>query len=352
VSARDTDDVPPGLHRVDPTERGIGRVRRGRGFQYSTPGGEPISDRAELARLRALAIPPAWTDVWICPSADGHIQAVGTDGAGRRQYLYHARWREVRDRMKFDRVLRLAERLPSVRAAVARRLAGGGLKRDRVLAGSLRMLELGAFRVGCDEYAPDDRDGDGSFGLATLRVEHVRRVRGTVRVSFPAKGSVWRDICLHDPEIHRLVGSLLRRRGAAPGDDLLMYRQGRDWRNVRAEDINAYLKDLAGDEFTAKDLRTWNATVLAAVTLADDDVPATARARKRVLTASFRAVAEHLGNTPSVARQSYVDPRVCAAFEQRRTVAAAVRRAAQEWSTDERSREIIEPAVIRLVRGH
>jgi DNA topoisomerase-1 len=181
-------DELSGLRRVQLTEPGIGRVRRGRGFQYRTADGVSVTDRRELARLRALAVPPAWTDVWICTDVDGHIQAVGTDAAGRRQYLYHDRWREARDRAKFDRVLRLASRLPTVREEVAGSLAAGRLGRDRVLAGALRMMELGAFRVGGDEYAPDEEDDEGSFGLATLRVEHVRRARGAVWVSYPAKG--------------------------------------------------------------------------------------------------------------------------------------------------------------------
>jgi DNA topoisomerase IB len=357
VTTGSADDGRSGLRRVELTDPGITRIRRGRGFQYRGADGGPIAGRADLARLRALAVPPAWTEVWICTDADGHIQAVGTDAAGRRQYLYHDRWREARDRAKFDRVLRLARRLPAVREEVARRLGeGGGLRPDRVLAGALRMLELGAFRVGGDQYAPDDDDDDGeaegSFGLATLRLEHVRRARGEVRVSYPAKGGVQREIALRDPQLHRLVGSLLRRRGAAPEQDLLVYRNGRGWHDVRAEDVNGYLKQLAGDEFTAKDLRTWNATVLAAVSLAsaDPDRARTARGRKRVLTASYREVAEHLGNTPTVARQSYVDPRVASAFERGRTVERAVRRAARAAATVEETRAIIEPAVSRLLR--
>jgi DNA topoisomerase IB len=239
-----------------------------------------------------------------------------------------------------------------VREEVAGHLAAGGLGRDRVLAGALRMLELGAFRVGGDQYAPDDEDDEGSFGLATLRVEHVRRARGAVQVSYPAKGGAWRDVVLRDPALHRLVGSLLRRRGAAPEQDLLVYRNGRGWHDVRAEDVNRYLKELAGDEFTAKDLRTWHATVLSAVTLAgvDADAAHTARGRKRALVQSFRAVADHLGNTPTVARQSYVDPRVCATFERGRTVERAVRRAARDAASPEQSRTMIESAVIRLLR--
>jgi DNA topoisomerase IB len=342
-----------GLHRVDVAAPGIRRVRRGRGFSYYDEHDQPLTDPEELARIRALAVPPAWRDVWICADPDGHIQAVGTDAAGRRQYRYHDRWREARDREKFERVLRLARALPTVRVEVAERLRSGGLDRERVLAGALRMLELGAFRVGGEEYAPSDEDGAGTFGLATLRREHVRRVRGEVRVAYPAKGGQWRELALRDPEVHRLVGALLRRGRAAGTADLLVYREGRSWHDVRAEHVNSFLKELAGDEFSAKDLRTWNATVLAAVALAacDIQVAKTARGRKKLLTACYRDVSEQLGNTPTVARQSYVDPRVATAFEQGHTIARAVQRAAERGGKAEDSRDIIEPAVIRLLRG-
>jgi DNA topoisomerase IB len=345
------------LHRVDPAAPGLRRVRRGKGFQYLSAEGDTIDDPIELARIKSLAVPPAWRDVWICPDPAGHIQAVGTDAAGRRQYRYHDQWRAERDREKFDRVLRLAGRLAEIRTEVAARLDERGLRRPRVLSGALRMLELGAFRVGGDEYAPGGNlatgdDVEGSFGLATLRREHVRRIRGEVRIAYPAKGGVWRELALRDKQVHQLVGALLRRRAGEAGEDLLVYRLGRGWHDVRSEDVNDYLKELAGDEFTAKDLRTWNATVLAAAALAgvNPDQLRTKRGRKRALTDSYREVAEHLGNTPTVAKQSYIDPRVIAAFEHGRTVAAAVRRAAaQSGGSPERTRDVIEPAVIRLL---
>lgn len=343
-------DPGSGLARVDPSGAGISRSRRGRGFRYFGPDGRPMEDRWELARVRSLAVPPAWREVWICPEPDGHIQAVGTDAAGRRQYLYHERWRRARDREKFDRVLRLARRLPGVRAEVAARLTEGGLGRERVLAGALRMLELGAFRVGGEEYAPGHEDEDGSFGLATLRRDHVRRVRGEVRVCYPAKGGAQRLLSLRDPEIHRLVGALLRRRSET--GDLLVYRAARGWHDVRAEDINGYLKELAGREFSAKDLRTWNATVLAAVALAScrADRTGSARGRRREFNRACRQVSEHLGNTPTVARQSYIDPRVAEAFEHGRTVERAVRRAARDGVSPDEARDIVEPAVVRLLK--
>jgi DNA topoisomerase IB len=341
-----------GLRYVDLCdEPGITRIRRGRGFSYSTADGEPVKDPELLARIRALAIPPAWRDVWICTDCDGHIQAVGTDAAGRKQYRYHDRWREARDREKFDRVLRLAGRMPEVREEVAAHLGERGLRRDRVLSGALRMLELGAFRVGSEQYAPDDEGSEGSFGLATLRREHVRRVRGEVRVGYIAKGGIHRELALRDAELHRLVGSLLRSEGAAVMPELLFFRDGRGWHDVKAEDINTYLKELAGEEFTAKDVRTWNATVLAAVALAGIDPASvgTVTARKRALTSSYKHVATHLGNTPTVARQSYIDPRVVQAFEQGQTVADAVREAAGAGGGGAATRAVVEPAVIALL---
>lgn len=341
------------LRYVDVSAPGISRIRCGRGFRYNTATGDALRDRRELDRIRTLAVPPAWREVWICPDPDGHIQAVGTDAAGRRQYRYHDRWREQRDRAKFDRVLRLAGRLPEVRAEIGDRLETRGLGRDRVLAGALRMLELGAFRVGGEQYAPDDEDDDaeGSFGLATLRREHVRRLRGEVRVSYLAKGGVLRELALRDPALHRLVGSLLRSKAATSTEDLLVYRAGRSWHDVRAEDINLYLKELAGEEFTTKDLRTWNATVLGAVALAgvDETQMRTARGRKRALSAAYREVAGHLGNTAAVARQSYIDPRVVQAFEQGRTVAAAIQAAGD--ALGEGIRSAVEPALIELLSG-
>lgn len=351
--AHPENEVPEGLRRVDPSGPGITRTRRGRGFRYRWPHGPAIEDRGELARIRALAVPPAWTQTWICPDPDGHIQAVGTDAAGRRQYLYHPRWRQARDRDKHDRVLRLARRLPRVRDQVAARLADRGLGRERVLAGTLRMLELGAFRVGGDEYTPENTEEyDGSFGLATLRREHVRRVRGQVKVAYRAKGGAWREIALRDPEVHRLVGDLLRRgsRLSRQTPDLLVYHNGRRWHDVRAEDINTYLKELAGDEFTAKDLRTWNATVLAASILAGTDPTRTktATGRRAAIKAACQQVADHLGNTATIALGSYIDPRVTAAFERGHTIRP--RLVATEL-TGEHLQKRIEPAVVRLLAG-
>jgi DNA topoisomerase I len=359
LAAPDVIEPPAGLVRVDPASPGLGRRRRGRGFSYLDVDGTPLDDPAEIARIKALAIPPAWQDVWICPDPDGHIQAIGVDAAGRRQYRYHNEWRVARDREKHDRVLDLGRGMADVRAAVTARLSGPGLTRDRVLAAGVRMLDLGVFRAGGEEYAPGDDDEDGTFGLATLRREHVTLKRGAVLFTYPAKGGIERSLVLRDPLVHKVVNSLLRRRGG--GDDLLAYRNGRralsTWHDVRAEDLNAAVKELAGDRFTCKDLRTWNATVLAAVELAaavaKNGVPSAERARKRVANQAIKRVSEHLGNTPTVARASYVDPRVLERFEEGRTVLTALRRLGDEPTgtdlADDASRAVLDRAVVRLL---
>jgi DNA topoisomerase I len=353
LAAPDVIEPPAGLVRVDPASPGLGRRRRGRGFSYLDVDGTPLDDPAEIARIKALAIPPAWQDVWICPDPDGHIQAIGVDAAGRRQYRYHNEWRVARDRVKHDRVLDLGRGMADVRAAVTARLSGPGLTRDRVLAAGVRMLDLGVFRAGGEEYAPGDDDEDGTFGLATLRREHVTLKRGAVLFTYPAKGGIERSLVLRDPLVHKVVNSLLRRRGG--GDDLLAYRNGRralsTWHDVRAEDLNAAVKELAGDRFTCKDLRTWNATVLAAVGLAVSGRAAgTPTARKRAVTRAIKEVSHYLGNTPAVSRASYIDPRVFDRFEDGVTIGGALDRLGDESRFGEPSTQgAIEEAVLDLL---
>jgi DNA topoisomerase I len=339
------------LQRVKPDNPGYSRRRRGRGFSYYDENGAPITDRATLGRIRALAVPPAWRDVWICALPEGHIQAVGTDDAGRRQYLYHDEWRRRQDAAKHDRVLRLARRLPRVRAQIREHLDGRGLSCDRVLAAALRMLDIGAFRIGGDEYAPGPGEEEGSFGLATVRREHVRLRRGGIELRYPAKGGIDQTITLRDPALHAVVRSLLRRNGG--GEDLLAYRTKQGWHDVCAEDINVRLKELAGEEFTAKDLRTWNATVLAAVAVAgsaDQGIPTSQRARARAINAALDEVAEYLGNTRAVARASYVDPRVLEHYVEGRTILPAVRRVGTFALVDEEARGRLERALLRLLQ--
>jgi DNA topoisomerase IB len=297
------------LRRVDPSRPGWTRRRRGRGFSYHDESGRPITDPDEVARIRALAIPPAWQDVWICPDPRGHIQAVGTDAAGRRQYRYHDVWRTKRDAAKFDQVLEVAERLPQLRDRVDSHLRLRGFGHDRVLAAAVRLLDLGVFRIGGEAYASeDDPSGAATYGLATLLREHTTVRGAAMDFRYPAKGGIERAQRIVDAPTARVVRALLKRDDDNP--ELLAYRDGRAWRDVRSGDINAYLRDNSGGcEISAKDFRTWHATVLASVTLAGSPA-GTLTARRRAVTAAMREVAEYLGNTPTVAKASYVDPRV------------------------------------------
>ncbi|HET8661770.1 MAG TPA: DNA topoisomerase IB [Micromonosporaceae bacterium] len=303
------------LRRCDPSGPGYRRRRRGRGFSYLDPDGRPVTDPEELARLRALVIPPAWRDVWICPDPRGHVQATGVDAAGRRQYLYHPVWRARREAQKFDRVQQVAGRLPRLRRRVSAHLRGEGLSRERVLATAVRLLESGLFRVGGDEYATGE---DATYGLATLRPEHVRVGRDRVVFEYLAKGGVERVCTVTDAEVREMLRELRRRRRGA--DRLFAYRVGRRWREVRSDDVNGYLREVSGCEMTAKDFRTWHATVLAAVLLARAGAAESVTRRRRTVARVIREVAEELGNTPAVTKASYVDPRVVDRYHEGVTV--------------------------------
>lgn len=307
------------LVRSDLSRPGIRRRRCGRGFRYLRETAA-VKDPETLARIKALVIPPGWEDVWICPDPDGHIQAVGTDSAGRRQYRYHDLWRERRDREKHDRVLEFGEVLPKVRATVERHLNASGLGRDRVLAAAIRLIDLGFFRPGGEEYASDN----GTYGLATIQRGHVKCSQGQLIFDYLAKGSKEREQAVADNEVCTVIRSLKRRRNG--GEELLAYRSGRVWRDVSARDINDYLRDISGGDFTVKDFRTWHATVLAAVGLAVSKPAAakSANARKRAVARVVQEVADYLGNTPAVARASYIDPRIIALYERGITIEPAL----------------------------
>ncbi|EHR49346.1 topoisomerase IB [Saccharomonospora marina XMU15] len=332
------------LHRSDLSRPGIRRRRSGKGFRYVQPDGSPLRDEDTAARIRGLAIPPAWRGVWICPRPDGHIQAIGVDGAGRRQYLYHSQWRRARDEEKHKRVAALGAILPRLRARLREQLDAPGLGRERVLAAALRMIDRGVFRVGHEQYAEDN----GSRGAATLLRDHVRIRRDELTFRFPAKGGAVATATLPDEQLAAVLTALRRRRTADPR--LLAYRTANGWRNVRAEDVNERFKELAGEDFTVKDLRTWNATVLAAVGLGGTEPPSSQRATKRAISAVLRDVADELGNTPAVARRSYVDPRVITAFTDGLTIRSAVRRVGQHGLNDDDTRAHLERAVLRLLR--
>ena len=331
------------LRRSVLSQPGISRRRRGKGFAHYAPGGDLLVDADSLQRIKELVIPPAWKKVWISPHPNGHIQAVGTDAAGRRQYRYHPAWQQERAEEKFDRVLELSTQLPALRARIARDLAGRGLTRKRVLALALRLLDRGYFRAGGEEYAEEHE----SYGIATLLCEHVTLHRDAVEFDYPAKSGVRRTVEIEDADVVRAVRSLMRRTDR--GERLLVCRNISGWVNVAADDLNARFKELVGDEYTVKDLRTWHGTVLAAAAFADADPAVSQRVVKRVAAAVMREVAEELGNTPAVARGSYVDPRVVIGYEHGLTIAAAARRAGQA-RRPEAAQETLEKATRQLIR--
>ena len=333
------------LRRVSVEGPGITRSRRARGFHYRDARGRPV-DGETRERIRALAIPPAWTDVWISPDPHGHIQAVGTDAAGRRQYRYHDAWRVRRDAEKFDRMIAFAKTLPRLRRRVSADLRRRGVPREKALACAVRLMDRAFFRIGSEEYA----SRNGSFGLATLRKEHVRVDGERVRFDFAAKGGARRVEEVRDAALARAVAAMKRRRSG--GDELLAYLDGDEgWRDVRSADINAYLREIAGDGFSAKDFRTWHATVLAAVSLAGRDPgrASTSASLRREVAAAVREVAEYLGNTPAVARASYVDPRVVDRYERGETIAKVLRRTPVAGRPGDVDRERIERVVLDLI---
>jgi DNA topoisomerase IB len=299
------------LRRADCSSPGLTRRRRGKGFEYLDKDGDRITDPEVLERIGELVIPPAWEEVWICPWPMGHIQATGVDQRGRKQYLYHPKWRERRDQQKFDEMLGFARALPAMRERVAEHLEADGMTRERVLACAVRLLDRGFFRVGGEDYAVDNE----SYGLATIHKKHVTLEDGALVFDYPAKSGKRRIQSIVDPEVYDIVARLKKRRGGE--SELLAYLDGRRWVDLKSADINAYIKEVTGGEFSAKDFRTWNATVLAARALAVAGPAAlgSQRARTRAKNYAVKEVAMYLGNTPTVARASYIDPRLFDRFD-------------------------------------
>jgi DNA topoisomerase IB len=301
----------PRLRRSDCSGPGITRRKHGRGFVYLDDTGDRVTEPEVVDRIQGLGIPPAWRDVWICPYPNGHLQATGTDAAGRKQYLYHQEWRARRDQEKFDDMVRFAQALPDLRERVAADLRSSDeVTRERVLACAVRLLDRGFFRIGSEEYSIRNE----SYGLATMRKEHVRLADdGGMVFDYPAKSGRRRVQGVVDPESFEVVARLKRRRGGS--DELLAYQDRRRWRDLRAEDVNEYLKQATGGDFSAKDFRTWNATLLAAVALAvAGEAAGTKTGRNRAIRRAVEETAVYLGNTPAVCRASYIDPRVFDAY--------------------------------------
>ncbi|HEV2789944.1 MAG TPA: DNA topoisomerase IB, partial [Solirubrobacterales bacterium] len=328
------------LRRADCAGPGIRRRRRGRGFSYEDLAGDPIEDEETLERIRQLAIPPAWKEVWICPDPFGHIQATGYDEAGRKQYLYHERWQQRQAERKFELVREFALELPKLRRAVTADLRRQGMPRERALACAVRLLDLGFFRVGSEVYAEENE----SFGLATVRREHVTVKRSEIVFDFPAKSGQRRVQSIRDAAARRAIEAMYRRRSGP--EDLLAYREGGAWVDVRSDDINAYIHAKIGDEFTAKNFRTWHGTVLAAVALAGEEKPRSEAAAKRAIAAAVNQVSEALGNTPAVCRASYIDPRVLDRYRDGTTIKPT---AGADGRISAKQRLKIEREVIALV---
>ena len=337
------------LKRVSCSGPGIHRVRSGKGFRYVDAAGQPVKDEATLARISSLVIPPAWDDVWICAVPNGHVQATGVDAKGRRQYRYHDAWRVQRDLAKHDRILDFAERLPAARERIRADLCSSDdLTRTRVLACAVRLLDLGFFRIGGEQYASEN----SSYGLATLRKEHVSVNRaGEITLEFPGKsGKLW-DRTLAEPEVCAVVRALKQRRSG--GEELLAYRHETSgaWVDVKSGDINGYLREATGGDDTAKDFRTWSATVLAAVGLAVSTHAETPTARKRAVTRVVREVADKLGNTPAVCRASYIDPRIIDLYDHGVTIAPDLEVLGEQASYGSPAFQgAIEAAVLALLR--
>ncbi|WP_282945930.1 DNA topoisomerase IB [Cellulomonas endometrii] len=324
------------LRRVRIDSPGWTRRRAGRGFWYlDTDRRTRITDPEHLDRIVALAIPPAWQDVWISPWPNGHIQAAGVDDAQRRQYLYHEQWRRRRDKLKHDHVLDVARHLPAARRSVRRDLALPGFPRAKALALAFRLLDLAYFRAGGEGYA----QRNGSYGLATLRREHVQVLteeatgeETAVRFHYPAKSGQVRDVVVEDAQVAELIGTLLRRRGGGP--ELLAWRDEDGWHDITSAEVGADVKRRLGGDASPKDFRTWHATVLAARGLAAAGAPPRSeRARRRVVAGVVKAVSEELGNTPAVCRASYIDPRIVDLWEHGRTIRPTRSQAVAEKET-------------------
>ena len=332
------------LKRTDCSGPGIRRRKRGKGFEYLDSDGRRVTEPSVVERIQELAIPPAWEEVWICPYPMGHIQATGIDAAGRKQYRYHDKWRERRDAEKFEEMIDFARALPRLRERVAKDLRKRGMPREKVLAAAMRLLDRGFFRIGSENYAEEN----DTYGIATMRKRHVKISGDTVTFDYEAKGGQRRVQAIGDPELAKVARTLKERRGG--GQELLAYKVGERWVDVKSVDINAYLKQATGGDFSAKDFRTWSGTVLAAVALAVAGMAASSKtSRKRAKTRAVKEVARYLGNTPAVCRASYIDPRVFDRFDGGLTIGGALPELAENSEAWPDVQRAVEEAVLDLI---
>ena len=331
-----------GLRYVHDDRPGITRHKAGRGFFYRDPCGQRITDKRVLERITRLAIPPAWTDVWICPSTNGHLQATGRDAKGRKQYRYHPKWREVRDENKYEHMIAFGRALPGIRARVDGDLRKQGLPREKVLAAIVRLLETTLIRIGNDRYAKEN----DSFGLTTMRDRHVDVEGSTAVFSFRGKAGVEHEVELHDRRLARII----KRCQDLPGQDLFQYLdEDGERQTVRSEDVNAYLREVSGQDFTAKDFRTWAGTVLAAEALAGFESVDSEVGNKQNVVRAIEAVSARLGNTPTICRQCYVHPAVIDAYLAGETVSTIRQRADEELAGNLGALPPEEAAVLMLL---
>jgi DNA topoisomerase-1 len=332
-----------GLRYVHDDRPGIRREPAAEGFRYLDAKGEPVEDEATLKRIKALAIPPAWSEVWICPQANGHLQATGRDARGRKQYRYHAKWREVRDEVKYERMIKFGKALPHIRKEVDRALGLPGLPREKVLATIVYLLEATMMRIGNDEYARENK----SYGLTTLRNRHVKIDGSEVKFRFRGKSGVFHDVKVQD----RRVARIIQRTRDLPGQDLFQYLdEDGETHTVGSADVNDYLRAITGEDYTAKDFRTWSGTVLAALALREfEKFDSDAQAKKNVVRA-IETVAAKLGNTPSVCRKCYVHPAVLDAYMDGTMVEGLLARAEDELAEDLHDLEPEEAAVLAMLQ--
>jgi DNA topoisomerase I len=353
-SRRKKHDAPPadpieaakaaGLRYVSDTAPGIWRKRAGKNFSFVGVDGQPVHDPDQLRRIKALAIPPAWSHVWICPHPNGHIQATGRDARGRKQYRYHVRWREVRDATKYHRMIAFGEILPNLRDRVERDMALPGLPREKVLATVVRLLEATLIRVGNEEYAKNNK----SFGLTTMRDQHVAISGSTIQFRFRGKSGKTHTIDVSD----RRLAKIVRRCRDIPGYDLFQYvdEHGRH-QDVKSEDVNAYLREITGQDFTAKDFRTWAGTVLASLALQEFEAFDSQTQAKKNVVRAIEEVAERLGNTPSICRKCYVHPTIIDSYLEGTLLDALQERVKQEINGSLRRLRPEEAAVLALLQG-
>lgn len=329
-----------GLRYVTDTSPGITRHRAGKGMFYRNSRGEKVDDERTLARIKSLAIPPAWNDVWIAPTANAHLQATGRDAKGRKQYRYHPRWAETRDKAKYEHVVEFGKALPSIREHIDKDLGKRGLPRERVLAAVVKLLETTLIRVGNDQYAKENK----SYGLTTMRDRHADINGSTVTFSFAGKSGIDHEIELND----RRLANIVRKSQELPGQQLFQYLdEDGNRQSIDSADVNQYLKEISGKDFTAKDFRTWAGTMLAAEALAGFDIDADEATVKSNIVSAIEKVSKQLGNTPTICRKCYVHPEVIDAYMEGDTVSTIEQRA--EKQREKNGLPPLEHAVMELL---